>query len=110
MSCVFCDIVAKKIPADIVYEDDKVIVFHDANPKAPVHLLLVPKQHIATLREAETVDYLFQVANQVMKQDYRVQINVGRGAGMEIEHLHIHLFQFDKPQNICRSSPFSYRN
>ena len=95
MSCIFCDIIDRKKPAKIVYEDDKVIVFHDIEPSTKLHLLVVPKKHIPSLREvdAETLTHLFRIANEVIKGDYNVRINVGPSAGQEIHHLHIHLLQ-----------------
>jgi histidine triad (HIT) family protein len=95
MSCIFCDIVNKKVPAKIVYEDDQVIVFHDIKPEAKLHLLAVPKKHIPSLREADakTLIHLFKIANQVIKGDYNIKINVGPSAGQEVHHLHIHLLQ-----------------
>jgi histidine triad (HIT) family protein len=102
MACVFCRIVEKSAPADIVHEDDDLIVFKDINPKAPVHMLLVPKQHIATVNDLEEqhtalMGKLFLTAKRlaaqwsIAGQGYRLMVNVGRGGGQIIDHIHIHL-------------------
>ncbi|RMF83052.1 MAG: histidine triad nucleotide-binding protein, partial [Nitrospinota bacterium] len=101
-SCIFCRIVEKQAPADVLYEDDEIIVFKDINPKAPVHVLLVPKRHIATVNEVEERDVLllgklFTTAKTVAMQlsvaekGYRLVVNVGRGGGQVIDHVHMHL-------------------
>ena len=102
MACVFCRIVEKSAPADIVHEDDDLIVFKDINPKAPVHMLLVPKQHIATVNDLEEqhtalMGKLFLTAKRlteqwsIAQQGYRLTVNVGRGGGQIIDHIHMHL-------------------
>ncbi|GIX46440.1 MAG: histidine triad nucleotide-binding protein [Candidatus Tectimicrobiota bacterium] len=101
MSCVFCRIVAKSQPADILHEDDDLIVFKDINPRAPVHVLLVPKAHLATLNEVDAshlplLGKLLLTAKQLAAQwgladkGYRLVMNVGRGGGQVIDHLHLH--------------------
>ncbi len=100
--CIFCKIIEKKIPADIVFEDEKIIVFKDIKPKAPVHLLILPKEHIVSVNEVEEKDKdilgnLLLVAKEIAKEvgvnglGYKLAINVGEGAGQEVPHLHIHL-------------------
>lgn len=99
--CIFCKIVAGEIPADIVHQDDEVIVFRDINPKADVHLLLVPRAHVASLDEltpehdalvARMMRMLPQLAReQGLDRGYRTIINTGPGGGQEVPHLHIHL-------------------
>lgn len=99
--CIFCKIVAGEIPADIVHQDEEVIVFRDINPKADVHLLLVPKAHVASLDEltaehdaliARMLRMLPQLAReQGLDHGYRTIINTGAGGGQEVPHLHIHL-------------------
>ena len=99
--CIFCKIVAGEIPADIVHQDEEVIVFRDVNPKADVHLLLVPKAHVASLDEltpehdalvARMMRMLPQLAReQGLDRGYRTIINTGPGGGQEVPHLHIHL-------------------
>lgn len=101
MECLFCKIVNKEMEADIVYEDDRCVVIRDINPQAPVHLLILPKDHIPSLREAkqeyrDTLGYLLNIASDIaMKQGldegFRVVINDGARAGQSIFHLHIHL-------------------
>lgn len=99
--CLFCKIVAGDIPADKVYEDEQVLVFKDINPKADVHLLMIPKQHIASLNEVESQDdavmakmlrLLPDIAKkQGLNDGFRTIINTGEGGGQIIFHLHIHL-------------------
>ena len=100
--CLFCKIIAEKIPSKIEYQDEEVIVFHDINPKAPVHLLIVPKEHIKNLndfskKEKNLGDKLLLTAKKMaekmkLKQSgYRIIINNGQDAGQEVNHLHLHL-------------------
>ncbi|MCD5397222.1 MAG: histidine triad nucleotide-binding protein [Candidatus Pacebacteria bacterium] len=100
--CIFCQIINKEAPADIVYEDNSVIVFKDINPSAPIHLLIVPKKHIISInnlkkQDKELVGYMFLVAKKIAKEQgvseigYRLIINVGKGGGQIIDHLHLHL-------------------
>jgi len=100
--CIFCKIVNKEIPADLLYEDDQVIVFKDINPLAPVHLLLVPKKHIRSINDLEDPDKtvivdLIMTAKEmaakmsVDKSGYRLFFNVEKGGGQEVFHLHLHL-------------------
>ena len=102
MACVFCRIVERSAPADIVYEDNDLIVFKDIQPKAPVHVLLVPKEHIATVNDLETqhtavMGKLFLTAKHLAEQwsiagqGYRLTVNVGRGGGQIIDHIHMHM-------------------
>lgn len=100
MDCLFCKIVAGEIPSAKVYEDDKILAFRDIAPVAPVHVLFVPKTHIAGVREitadnADVVAHIFTVIPQVAKElgitDYRVVSNNGADAGQTVHHLHIHL-------------------
>lgn len=103
--CLFCRIIAGEIPADKVYEDDKVIVFRDINPKAKVHLLMVPREHIESLNEltpahdaqmAHMLRLLPQLAReQGLDTGFRTIINTGKGGGQEVFHLHIHLLGGD---------------
>ena len=99
MSCIFCNIVSKKAPAKIEYEDEDTIVFHDIHPAARTHLLVVPKKHYETLMDTppEVLPKLFEVVQKVAKKlgidksGFRTIINNGRGGGQIIFHLHIHL-------------------
>jgi len=98
--CVFCKIVKKELQAEIVYEDDRVIAFKDIHPKAPFHILIVPKKHIESVDSLEAQDReltgdLFLVGKKIAEennlQGYKLVINVGRNAGQLVDHLHIHL-------------------
>ena len=101
MSCIFCKIANKEIPANVVYEDDKFIAFKDINPKAPIHLLIVPKKHIQSLnhlelKDKEFIGELILVAQKIAREQkvsngYKLIFNVGRGGGQVISHLHLHL-------------------
>ena len=102
MDCIFCQIVAGKVPSEIVYQDEEVIVFPDINPKAPTHLLIIPKKHIpslAHLTEAELplIGHMVNIANRLAKEKgmsergYRLVVNCGEEAGQIVDHLHMHL-------------------
>ena len=100
MDCIFCKIISKEIPSDIVYENDEIIVIKDANPKAPVHLLIIPKKHIPSVNHMESEDKalfgdLILTAKKMAKEKklkgYRLIINVGREGGQIIDHVHLHL-------------------
>lgn len=99
---LFCRIIAGEIPADIVYEDDRVVAFKDINPKAPVHVLIVPRKHISRLDEAtdedaELLGHIVLTANKVAKLNgitesgYRLIANTGPDAGQEVYHIHFHV-------------------
>ena len=100
-NCIFCKIVAGEIPSAKVYEDDKMLVFKDIEPKAKVHLLCVPKEHFAFLSEANekhaalVVSMLRTVGEHYkewgLEEGYRVVINQGENAGQTVMHLHLHL-------------------
>jgi histidine triad (HIT) family protein len=99
--CLFCKIIEGKIPSRKVYEDDRVYVFHDINPQAPTHVLLIPKKHIVGLNTAEPEDadilgYLQLVAAKLgrergIEDGYRTVLNVGPNSGQSVFHLHLHL-------------------
>ena len=99
--CLFCKIVAGEIPGDMVYEDDQVIAFKDINPKAEVHLLVIPRLHVASLNEltpqhdallAHMMRVIPQLAkSQGLDEGFRTIINTGKGGGQIIFHLHMHL-------------------
>jgi len=100
--CLFCRIVAGKIDADIVYQDDKVLAFRDINPQAPTHVLIIPRNHVPTIndlteREVDDVGRLFLAAGTVAKQEglerdgYRVVMNCMEGAGQSVFHIHLHV-------------------
>lgn len=99
--CIFCKIAAGQIPSERVYEDDEVVVFKDIYPKAPVHLLMVPRRHIASLDELTAADdglvaHMLRTLPEVARRakldsGYRTVINTGRGGGQEVFHLHMHI-------------------
>lgn len=100
MDCLFCKIVAGEIPSNKVYEDEQVLAFRDIAPKAPVHVLFIPKTHLAGVRDvtadnAAVVAHIFAVIPQVAAQlgvaDYRIISNNGASAGQSVDHLHFHL-------------------
>lgn len=100
MDCLFCKIINKIIPSDIIYESDSVIVFKDIHPKAPVHFLILPKKHILSVdhlkkEDIELMGELILAAQKTAKEKklegYKLIINVGRGGGQLIDHLHLHL-------------------
>ncbi|MDD2696590.1 MAG: histidine triad nucleotide-binding protein [Candidatus Pacebacteria bacterium] len=102
MECIFCKIVSKEIPADVVYEDDKIIAFKDIHPVAPVHLLIIPKIHIPSIDHLELKDKtligeLFLTAQKIAREKgvdktgYRLTFNIGKDAGQTVDHLHLHL-------------------
>ncbi len=97
---VFKKIIDGELPADVVYQDDLCLVIRDINPQAPVHVLVIPRKEIPSLRDAgpedrELLGHLLLVANQVAQQhklsDYRVVINCGVEAGQTVWHLHVHV-------------------
>jgi len=99
--CLFCKIARGEIPCRKVYEDDEVLAFHDINPVAPVHFMLVPKLHLATLDDAgeehaALLGKMLLLAPRLAKEQgldtgFRTVINTGKGGGQEIFHLHIHI-------------------
>ena len=101
MDCLFCKIIAGEIPSAKVYEDDTVFAFRDIDPQAPVHVLIVPKEHIASAKEinetnSAVVAHIFEVAAKIAKDErlddgYRIVNNCGDSAGQTVKHLHFHL-------------------
>jgi histidine triad (HIT) family protein len=101
-SCIFCRIAAREVPADIVRESDLLVAFRDTNPQAPTHILIVPKEHIASIAEIEEghgdllVD-ITKAATHLAKVEgidesgWRLVTNVGADAGQSVFHLHVHL-------------------
>ena len=97
--CLFCKIVNKEIPANIIAENDNFLAFHDINPKAPVHILAIPKQHVDSFSEVspETISgmtsFIQEIAKEVKieKSGYRVITNIGENGGQEVKHLHFHI-------------------
>jgi histidine triad (HIT) family protein len=100
--CIFCKIINKELPAEVVYENESVLVFKDINPVAPIHLLVIPKQHIANICDPELLNnniaaVLFAAIQTVTKKlgladsGFRVVINRGLDAGEAVPHLHFHI-------------------
>jgi histidine triad (HIT) family protein len=93
--CIFCQIVSGTISGDFVYQDEKVMVIRDIHPQAPVHLLVIPKQHIGEFVQAsdEIVTNIMQIARKIIEQEHIVQyrlVNNGKGAAF-VDHLHLHI-------------------
>ena len=101
MDCIFCKIVEGKIPSSAVYEDEQVYAFADIDPKAPVHVLVVPRQHLASLDDGGAgarglFGHLLGTAAEIAKQKglgqgYRVVVNTGPDGGQTVDHLHLHV-------------------
>jgi histidine triad (HIT) family protein len=102
MDCIFCQIASGKIPSDIVYQDQEIVAFRDINPKAPVHILIIPKKHIASLDQLSQSDTalvgrMVALASRLAKDEgvaekgYRLAINCGKEGGQLVPHLHMHL-------------------
>ena len=106
-NCIFCKIVDGQIPSRKVYEDDELLAFHDINPWAPVHVLVIPKAHIATLSDAKPeheamLGRMLAMAPRLMRElgvtnGYRTVINTGADGGQEVFHLHMHVFGGPRP-------------
>jgi histidine triad (HIT) family protein len=105
--CIFCDIVQKKAPATILYEDDLVVAFENIEPKTPIHLLVVPKKHIDSINgskeeDKEVIGKMVLVARDlagvkgISESGYRLILNNGRDAGQTVDHLHLHLIGGEK--------------
>lgn len=101
-NCLFCSILKKKIPATVVYEDDDILAFEDIRPQAPVHILIIPKEHHSSLNDIpESKDNLLgkillgarKIAEKkkISKSGYRVVLNTGKDSGQEVFHIHFHL-------------------
>jgi histidine triad (HIT) family protein len=102
MPCLFCEIVAGRIPAKVVYQDDHVMAFHDVSPQAPSHTLIIPKKHITSLLELEPADdalvgLLVRKARDlaetagIAEKGFRLVFNCGEDAGYSVYHIHLHL-------------------
>ena len=105
--CIFCRIIAGQIPAKKVHEDEELLGFHDIHPWAPVHILLIPKTHIATLYDAEPahealLGRMLGLAPRLMRElgvhdGFRTVVNTGRNGGQEVFHLHMHVMGGPRP-------------
>ena len=101
MDCLFCKIINKEIPSDLIYEDEKVVAFKDINPQAPIHILVLPKEHIASNNEiteenSSIVGHVYTVIKKLAKDNglengYRIVNNCGVDGGQSVNHLHFHL-------------------
>jgi histidine triad (HIT) family protein len=100
--CIFCKIINKEIPASIVYEDERMIAFDDINPQAPVHVLLIPKEHFPSLNEIpedkkDVLSHLLLKAREIAREKeigergYRIVLNTARESGQDVLHIHFHL-------------------
>lgn len=116
-NCLFCKIAAKQIPASIVYDDEELLVFKDIHPAAPVHLLIIPKQHVATLAEcddshAALLGRMMVLAPKLAKEHgcsvsydesgkpsggFKTLVNSGPDGGQEVYHLHMHMYGGPRP-------------
>lgn len=116
-NCIFCKIAAKQIPADVVYEDEELLAFKDINPAAPVHLLVIPKQHVATLSDcndghAAMLGRMMALVPKLATEHgcavsydeqgqpgggYKTLINSGPDGGQEVYHLHLHMYGGPRP-------------
>lgn len=101
MDCIFCKIINGEIPSNKAYEDDRVLAFYDLEPQAPVHILIVPKEHIAcaadiTPENSAVIAHIFEVAAIIAKEKglddgFRIVNNCGESAGQTVKHIHFHL-------------------
>lgn len=100
--CVFCKIVNKEVPSSLVFEDKKMIAFDDINPQAPIHILLIPKEHFTSLNEIpeekkDALSHLLLKARQIAREKeiaengYRIVLNTAKDSGQEVLHIHFHL-------------------
>ena len=107
-NCIFCKIAAGEIPCNKIYEDSDVLAFHDIHPVAPVHFMIIPKEHIASLADAharheQLLGRILLLAPVLAKEQglvdgFRTIINTGRGGGQEVFHLHVHIIGGNTPR------------
>ncbi len=101
-NCIFCKIINKEIPASMVFEDEKMIAFNDINPQAPIHVLLIPREHFASLNDIpeekkNILSHLLLKARQIAQEKgtaekgYRIVLNTEKDSGQEVFHIHFHL-------------------
>ncbi len=101
MDCLFCKIINNTIESNIIYQDNKILIFRDINPEAPVHLLIVPKEHIKNISEinknnSNIISYIFEKIPELknklgLENGFRVITNCGKDGGQTVEHLHFHV-------------------
>ena len=102
--CIFCDVAAGKIPSKFVHEDPLAVAFHDISPKAPTHVLVIPREHVddldaASAEQEQLLGHLLLVAREVAAKEglgngYRVVVNRGADGGQTVDHLHVHVLAF----------------
>jgi len=108
-NCIFCKIITGEIPASKVFEDEKIIAFEDINPQAPIHILLIPKEHFASLKDIpedkkNILSHILLKARQIAQEKgiaesgYRIVLNTERDSGQEVFHIHFHLLGGRKMQ------------
>ena len=101
-NCLFCKIIKWEIPSSKVYEDEEILAFNDIQPAAPIHVLVIPKEHISSLAEMKEgeekiISKIYKVINEIAEEQgfkengYRVIVNCGKDGGQEVGHLHFHL-------------------
>ena len=115
MDCIFCNVAAKSLPATIVYEDGEILAFNDIHAKAPVHILVIPKEHIRSIAHLEAdhagvIARIIYAAKRIAAErglaGYKLIFNVGRDSGQMVDHLHLHLLGgWAKPED--REKTFS---
>lgn len=102
MDCIFCKIIKGEIPSNKIYEDDKVLAFHDISKEAPVHFLVIPKAHIESINNineenSKIISHIFTVISKIVKEigisdtGYRIVNNCGKDGGQSVNHLHFHI-------------------
>ena len=101
MSCIFCKIINKEIPSEIIYEDDKILIFNDINPEAPVHFLVIPKKHIESAEKIDSensniISHIFIKISEItkkleLKNGFRIVNNCGADGGQTVNHIHFHV-------------------
>ncbi|MCW8894946.1 histidine triad nucleotide-binding protein [Sulfurimonas sp.] len=116
--CLFCKIINKEIPSEIILEDDNFIAFHDINPKAPVHILAIPKIHVESFNDVSSdtmagmTTFMQNVAKEmdIEKSGYRIITNIGDNGGQEVKHLHFHILGGAKLrwEHLSDSNPKSF--
>ena len=111
-NCIFCKIIKREIPSNIVYEDDSLLVFKDINPLAPVHLLIIPKEHLTNVldindRNVDLIGHIHLVANKLAKEagiaekGFRIVTNCNQDGGQVVFHLHYHLIGGEELKNFA---------
>ena len=101
MDCIFCKIINKEIPSKIIYEDEKILIFNDINPAAPIHFLVIPKKHIEsaekiTPENKDIISYIFTKISGItkklnLKNGFRIVNNCGADGGQTVNHIHVHV-------------------